>query len=161
MKRLFLLMAAVVAFVCNANAQNTKPISVEFQGSAHVGTIFDAYGAGPTLDVDAGAKFFDYLYAGLATGFHTYFAPAGYTTYWIGYIPLGVNLKGYFTKDKKVNPYINCTLGGLIAVSGRGGGFHCKVGAGVEVKRFSAGLGCNIVGSGPCGYINLGYRFGK
>lgn len=164
MKKFILLIAALVAFVCNVNAQTTENVSVKFQGSAHVGTIFDAYGGGPTLDIDAGAKLFNHLYAGVATGIHTYFMPYGYNTYWIGYIPLGVNLKGYFTKDKLVNPYLNCTLGGLIGVSGRGGGFHCQVGLGLEVKRFSCGIGYNcmiIGGRGDSGYIKLGYRFGK
>ena len=164
MKKVIILLAMVV-FAFSVNAQNTTKVSVEFQGSTHIGTIFDAYGGGPTLDIDAGAKFVNHLYVGIATGLHTYFAPYGYGQhYWIGYVPLGVNLKGYFTKDKLVSPYLNCSLGGLIAVSGRGGGFHCQVGAGIEVKRVSFGIGYNcmiIGGRGDSGYIKIGYTFGS
>ena len=165
MKRFLLLFVFVLALAGNAYSQSDPFAKVKFQGSAHVGTIFDAYGGGPTLDVDAGARVFNYVYVGVATGFHTYFTPSYYGTYWLGYVPIGVNLKGYFTKDKMVNPYVNCSLGGCIFVSGRGGGFHCQAGAGVEIKRFSFGIGYNGFiqngARGDSGYIKLGVRFGK
>ena len=169
MKRFFLLFVLVLALAGNAYAEGVaqSPVNakVKFQGSAYVGTIFDAYGGGPTFDIDAGARIFNYVYAGVATGFHAYFMPSNYGTFWVGYVPIGVNLKGYFMKDKVVNPYVNCSLGGCIFVSGRGGGFHCQAGAGVEVKRFSFGIGYNgfiLNGSrGDSGYIKLGIRFGK
>ena len=167
MKRFFLLFVLTLAFASNVYAESVQqtPTKVKFQSSAHIGTIFDAYGGGPTFDIDAGARMFNYLYMGVATGVHTYFAPSYYGTSWVGYVPIGVNLKGYFTKDKVVNPYVNCSLGGCIFVSGRGGGFHCQAGAGVEIKRFSLGVGYNgfIVNGvrGDSGYIKLGVRFGK
>ena len=165
MKKLLLACLCAVAMICSAQAQNSSNIPVEFQGYAHVGTIFDAYGGGPTLDVDAGARIFNYFYVGLATGFHTSFAPSSIGPLWVGYVPIDVNLKGYFTKGKKFCPYVNCSLGGFIAVSGRGGGFHCQAGAGLEYERFSFGIGYNgFILNGTradSGYIKLGIRFGK
>lgn len=145
-----------------ASSSNAK---VKFQGSAYVGTIFDSIGGGPTLDVDLGAKIFNHFYIGGAVGFHTYFTQSYAGTVWLGYIPIGVNLKGYFTKNRVVNPYVNCTLGGCIFVSNQVmGGFQCQAGAGLEIKRFTFGIGYNgfILDGirGDSGYIKLGFRFG-
>ena len=84
-----------------------------------------------------------------------------------GYIPLGVNLKGYLTKKFAVNPYLECSLGAFVGIGDFSGetGFHCRVGAGIEYKRFNVGIGYNaLVEYGfplNMGYVNLGFRFGK
>ena len=157
----------------------SKLAPIKFQGYATLGTIFTADGAGPTLDLTFGAKIYEHFYIGIATGFHSCFTPyeyyyqVGYNVYrtsgttFDAYIPIGVNMKGYFTKGRKVNPYINCTLGGFIGVSDTldgVNGFHCQVGAGIEVKRFTFGIGYNGLvkgGTVSCGYVQLGVRIGK
>ena len=155
-----------------ATANKTKPATVsnnakvKFQGYTNVGTIFDAVGGGPTLDIGLGSRIFNHFYVGGATGFHTYFAHSYASTIWLGYIPIGVNLKGFFTKNRVSNPYVESTLGCCIFVSNQVmGGFHCQAGAGVEIKRFSIGIGYNgfIVDGvrGDSGYIKLGVRFGE
>ena len=156
-----------------------NPIPIKFQGYTTLGTIFTADGAGPTLDLTFGAKIYDHFYIGIATGFHSCFTPyeyyyqVGFNVYrtsgttFDAYIPIGVNMKGYFTKGRKVNPYINCSLGGFIGVSETldgFNGFHCQVGAGIEVKRFTFGIGYNGLvkgGTVSCGYVQLGVRIGK
>jgi hypothetical protein len=144
---------------------------ITFAGYVNLGTIFNADGAGPTFDITAGMKVYDYFYAGIATGFHTVFTPYGYYGHSYGahsegYIPVGVNLKGYFTKGRKVNPYIDCTLGAFIGGADLAGfnGFHCQVGMGLDIKRFTIGMGYNPLvkyGTAHFGYFKLGYRFGK
>ena len=76
MKRFFLLFVLTLAFASNVCAENVQqtPTKVKFQSSAHIGTIFDAYGGGPTFDIDAGARMFNYLYMGVATGILCYYS---------------------------------------------------------------------------------------
>jgi hypothetical protein len=114
MKKLLLACLCAVAMICSAQAQNSSNIPVEFQGCAHVGTIFDAYGGGPTLDVDAGARIFNYFYVGLGTGFHTYFAPSSIGTLWVGYVPIDVNLKGTIYATRQAVPFMDKNGGGNI-----------------------------------------------
>ena len=86
-------------------------------------------------------------------------------------IPVGLNLKGYITRDKRVNPFINCSVGALFAgnedFSDFGfGGMLGQAGIGVEWKRLSVGVGYNMMlprlGSiHHGGYLKIGFRFGK
>ena len=153
-----------VGGVVNSPQQNLTSITpVKFQGYVNLGTVFNGYVGGPTFDVTAGARIYEYLYVGVETGFHTLFEYG----YLYGYIPVGVNMKGYFTRNNKVNPYLNCTLGGFFGVGEFDGfnSFHCQVGLGIDVKRFTFGIGYNALvvegESVDMGYIRLGFRFGK
>lgn len=151
------------------NKRNTQPLTpIKFQGYGYLGAIFNANGAGPSADIIFGMRIYEYLYLGIQTGFHSPLFEGNYSnTYYVdAYIPIGVNMKGYFTRGRKVNPYINCTLGGFIGVCDFEGinSFHCQVGAGIDVQRFSFGIGYNGLvkdGTASCGYIQLGIRFGK
>lgn len=158
MKKFLLTMLLMVAIVCSANARKLSSVA-KFQGGVNVGVMFDNYGAGPTVDIDLGGRFVDHFYVGVATGLHTYFTDELY-----GYIPIGVNLKGYITKNRKVNPYVSTTIGGCVFVNGIGG-FHCQAGAGIKVKRFTVGIGYNGILCGGMrddfGYVKLGVNFGK
>jgi hypothetical protein len=163
------------------NTSSSLPVA--FRGYASVGTIFLSEMAGPTLDVSAGVFLFDHLYAGIEVGFHSLLEKYDYyegdyyygdddwgeysEIFFGGYIPLGVNLKGYLTKKFAVNPYLECSLGAFVGIGDFSGetGFHCRVGAGIEYKRFNVGIGYNaLVEYGfplNMGYVNLGFRFGK
>lgn len=161
--------------------KNAKPnISVRFSAYAMLGAEFGKYSinnifpAGPTLDVSVGAKISEYFYIGIETGFRsmicTYYHHHDEQTVseLFAYVPIGVNMKGYFTKGKKVNPYLNCSLGGFIGVGGMladYNGFSCQVGAGIEFGRFSFGIGYSGMKYDDLtqnnGYVKLGVRFGK
>ncbi len=168
MRKFLLVCAALcVSFVCSAQSQKVK-----FQGQVDVGTVFMQGGAGPTVGVTAGALIMDYFYAGVETGFESLFSSVaitdGYYIYKVnsfeGYIPLGVNMKGYFTKDTALKPYLNSSLGGFFGLADLGGlnGFRFQIGAGVDFKRFNLGIGYNMLykwGAAHSGYIKLGYRF--
>ena len=91
-----------------------NPIPIKFQGYATLGTIFTDYTGGLTLDLTFGVNIYNYFYIGITTGCHSFLSSNGP---FAAYVPIGVNMKGYLTKGRKVNPYINCSLGGFIGVS--------------------------------------------
>lgn len=168
MRKLLLLCAVLcVSFVCNA--QNP---SVRFQGQVDVGTVFMQGGAGPTADITAGVLVLDHFYVGAETGFESVissvFVTDGYDLYKVssfeGYIPLGVNMKGYFTKNTALRPYLNAFFGGFFGLADLAGfnGFRMQAGLGLDYKHFNLGIGYNMLvlqGAAHCGYIKLGYRF--
>ena len=141
---------------------------IKFQGYANLGLITDFMGAGPIADVSVGAAITDHFYAGFETGFHSLITTTNYGNvpiFWFeGYIPLALNMKGYFTKTK-ARPFINISLGGFVGVADLSGlnGFYFQTGAGVDIKRFSIGLGYSglyKLGLASNLYFNLGVRFG-
>lgn len=170
MKRLLLVMMCAM-FAISASAQNRN---VEFQGYANVGTTFFSLGAGPTFDVNAGVRIHDYFYIGAEAGFHALLIPFNFsfgdtisvnTTAYMLTVPLGINLKGYFTKGHKFTPYVNASAGGFIEVTEGGGGGFCQAGLGFDYKRFAFGAGyhCMIANDSylHMGYLKLGIRFGN
>lgn len=153
---------------------------IKFQSYIYAGATFLEHAGGPTIDINIGARIYDYFYIGIETGFRCVFEEIEYFGYrydyerWYedsitakcGYIPIGVNLKGYIPTGKKIYPYINCSLGGFIGVMDLNGlnGFYCQVGAGIDIKRFSFGIGYTGLvkeSTANCGYVKLGVRLGK
>lgn len=159
----------------NTTSASSDVATVKLQGYVNLGTIFYEMGAGPALDINVGARIYEHLYLGFETGFHTVLTPYEYYsryygyekgTYFDAYVPIGVNMKGYFTKGRKVNPYVNCSLGGFIGIGGMQGwnGFFCQAGLGVDIRRFSVSIGYNGLVeyyTEHLGYVKLGVRFGK
>ena len=154
--------------------QSQQPFNgLKFQSYIYGGAVFQEGIGGPAFDVSFGVRIYKYAYIGFETGFHCPMEvdsdPFSDTTdiYCMGYIPLGVNLKGYIPiRNKKIYPYINCSLGGFVGVLDLDGlnGFYCQVGAGIDIKRFSIGIGYSGLvkwGTANCGYVKLGVRLGK
>lgn len=187
--------------------QKLKLAPLKFQGYACLGAIFSSIGGGPTLDVSAGARLYEHLYVGVETGFHSLLSPYLYKkkvnfpdypdvdfnhtirgVLFEGYVPLGVNLRGYITTNRVVNPYVNCSVGGFFGVAdiydlktffemqcvgndidrvANAGfnGFFWQLGVGFDAQRFSLGVGYSgLVWSkqnSHCGYVKVGVRFGK
>lgn len=169
-------------FGVNSTATTRREFpTVRFQGYAMAGTIFNADAFGTTVDVGVGVRVGKALYAGLQTGVHSELLI--YTEYEYDYdtqviesereleaymyMPLGVNLKGYLPiGNEKIYPYLNCSLGGFIGVDDLSGfnGFYAQVGAGIDIRRFSVGVGYSCLhklATSNMGYIKLGVRFGN
>ncbi|MGN0007391.1 MAG: hypothetical protein ACI35T_04775 [Alistipes sp.] len=144
------------------------PSKVKLQSYIYAGAAFLEQAGGPTFDVNLGIRIYKYAYVGIETGFHCIFDSFYDDEEWTcGYIPIAVNLKGYIpTRNKKIYPYINCSLGGFLGVMDFEylNGFYCQVGAGIDIKRFSIGIGYSGLVKGEalnCGYVKLGIRLGK
>ena len=127
---------------------------------------------GLEMDCGIGMNIRDYLYAGLNIGMGYMDGGMGiaksvnayYTNICDLYFPLGVNLKVYLLKDKKVIPYIGGIVGGYISSTYNNHGLYCKAGAGFDMRYFTFGMGYNAF-IGPAyklhaGYISVGVRFG-
>ncbi len=150
---------------------------VRLQSYAYLGTTFRSAAGGATVDLSLGARVYDYFYAGVETGFHTLFYvnhDKGKPDEGLyhnrdaeGYVPLALNLKGYIPAGRRIYPHLNCSLGGFFGVMDLHGrnGFYLQAGAGVDVRRFSLGIGYTRVDGRyhdiDCGYIKLGVRIGK
>ena len=176
----------------------TKPSNVKFRGYGYVGTAFAKDYALGTADVNLGMSIIDRVFIGVETGFHTRYVTSetefialskevdienmsilnfkkedfqrvSITTAKIeSYVPIGVNLKAYFTKDTKVVPFFNISFGGLIGCCGKKGvdGLYCQVGAGVDIYRFSLSAGyygrqvmAGVIEKPNTGYVKVGWRF--
>ena len=146
-----------------------------FQAYLYGGAIFENGSGGPTLDASFGARIRDYVYVGFQIG--THFLIGLSADYAVGayYTPLAANLKIFIPAKQYVYPHFDCAIGGLAGAafgrvgnqygSGVFGGFYCSFGAGIDAKRFSAGIGYTGVGLssgyGSLGYIRLGVRLGR
>lgn len=153
---------------------------VKLQSYIYAGGVFFKQAGGPTFDANIGARLYDYAYIGIEAGFHYIFLnqniydtnrygdiiKIGTRIVHRGYIPIGINVKGYIPVGKKIYPYINCSFGSFIGLFDFNSvnGFYCQAGAGIDIKRFSIGLGYSgliQLGSFTCGYVKLGVRLGK
>ena len=132
-------------------------------GEIGLGSMGSLY-AGPTLDFSIGAKMYEHFYIGVESGL-AFFINVDNPKAFSVFVPVGVNMKGYLTRGSKVNPYLNCSLGGYIGVDDAKGinVFNFQVGAGFETGIFSIGAGYSgfrkdgIEWNG--GYIKLGVAF--
>ena len=152
------------------NKKQSNNINIRLQSYIYDSAIFTPDAGGPAIDLSLGMRLWDYGYIGVETGFHSllqriYFYDNEYNST-LAYIPVGINLKGYIPTGKKIYPYVNCSLGGffgMIVLDGLNG-FYCQAGVGIDVKRFSFGIGYNGLvkyDTANCGYVKLGVRFGK
>ena len=129
-------------------------------GAGSIGSLY----AGPTLDFSVGAKIYERFYMGVETGL-AYFISVNNPKVFSMFVPVGVNMKGYLTRESKVTPYLNCSLGAYIGVDDAKGVnvFNFQVGAGFEAGIVSVGAGYSgfrkdgIEWNG--GYIKLGIAF--
>lgn len=177
------------AHMNRSSIKNKNIKTILFQSDIMVGGIFGKFfelpkiGGGPSLDVTLGVKIYERLFIGFETGYHHFFAryldrstiyDYNGSHFSLGYVPLGANFKGYFLRNSKVLPYISCSLGGFIGVVDLNGmnGFHCQVGLGAEIRRFSFGIGyngikitkidgtsVNNIEASNLGYVKFGMRF--
>ena len=104
MRRLIISILALLS-VATLSAQGGDD-RFRLQVQADLGTIFLDGAGGPTVTLGVGVRMFDHLYVGAETGFDTmikrYKLGALQYSRFEGYVPLGVNLKGYLFKDSNL-----------------------------------------------------------
>lgn len=160
------------------NKKQSNNINIRLQSYIYDSAIFTPDAGGPAIDLSLGMRLWDYGYIGVETGFHSLLQRIDYSydyEYYeynstLAYIPVGINLKGYIPTEKEIYPYVNCSLGGFFGFMdlNRYNGFYCQAGVGIDVKRFSFGIGYNgfvnyhFINKNhtiSCGYVKLGARF--
>ena len=167
MRRLIISILALLS-VATLSAQGGDE-RFKLQVQADLGTIFLDGAGGPTVTLGVGGRMFDHLYVGAETGFDTMikrYNKLGVLQYsrFEGYVPLGVNLKGYLFKDRDWSPYLNCSLGGFFGFYKEHwfDGFRSQIGLGVDIKQFNVNIGYHVLVhdiTQHFGYVKLGYRF--
>lgn len=166
MRRLIISILALLS-VATLSAQGGDD-RFRLQVQADLGTIFLDGAGGPTVTLGVGVRMFDHLYVGAETGIDTmikrYKLGALQYSRFEGYVPLGVNLKGYLFKDRDWSPYLNCSLGGFFGFYKEHwfDGFRSQVGLGVDIRQFNVNIGYHVLVhdiTQHFGYVKLGYRF--
>ena len=140
------------------------------QGNVYAGMVFNGWdwNIGPALDLAYGARFYDYFFLGLDLGYSCWFEKVYNGPYYEGYrtalhfASLRLNMKGYWPVSENLSPFLNLDLGTSVWVAGFAF-FNMQVGAGVEFRRFSLGMGYNLLSlfgeDVHSGYLRLGVRF--
>lgn len=174
MMRKFLAIAlCTVALTSAANAQKLVQSPI-FQGYTTIGTVF--FGGdvemrwGFDFNASFGARLNDITYIGVESGIA---CVDGYTNPGVlhtgnltaAYVPIACNLRLFYPASPKTAPYFNLSVGGFIGVSGmEKNGFYLQAGAGIDVKRFTFGVGYTGLGNhglfANAGYLKVGVKFG-
>ena len=137
------------------------------QGNVYAGMVFNGWdwNIGPALDLAYGARFYDYFFLGLDLGYSCWFENVYNGPYYrtaLHFASLRLNMKGYWPVSENLSPFLNLDLGTSIWVAGFAF-FNMQVGAGVEFRRFSLGMGYNLLSlfgeDVHSGYLWLGVRF--
>ena len=141
MKRLFLLMIAVLFIASSASAQTP----VKYQGEVDLGYSLGVgeFAAGRVnIHTIHGAKFGNNFSAGVGVGIDIYHSGEADVM-----VPIYLNLKGYVPTNSKVSPYasfdIGAGLGASESVSGLSG-LYLMPAIGLKVGAFKAQLGFNV-----------------
>lgn len=141
---------------------------IKFQGYGYVRLMYGDYNLfSSSADLSLGVRFYDYFYLGAEIEYLPIFMedyPAyGSTPKWrfgTHDVFLGGHMKGYIPISEKLYPFIDFSLGGHWLAFGFGGiGLGLKIGAGVDYKRFSSGIGYEYIIDGHAGYVKFGVRF--
>ena len=149
---------------------------IKFSGHVLVGNLFGKYWskamptrfmAGPAVDVSLGMSIYEYFYMGVESGFHTaFYTHVQRPELYLGFVPIGANIKVFFTRKNRVNPYATFSFGGYIGVSKESDGINgtnIQIGLGLEVSRFSFGVGYSGLSKNHMGieggYVKLGIIF--
>ena len=139
-----------------------KPVKFQCYISA-IGLVAPSiWGVGEEMSY--GLNIYDYGYAGLYLGVGCLFSNSSVYGDYAGYFPIGLDLKGYFLKDRKVLPFANCVVGGFLGVENSFNGAYLQLGVGADVSYFSFGVKYNAFMFGgkrldACAF-HLGLRFG-
>ncbi|MCM1169371.1 MAG: hypothetical protein NC324_05480 [Bacteroides sp.] len=156
------------------------------QGYVSAGMIFSKVDVGPTAEAVLGIRIYDYFFFGLELEYTCVFEKLNGSLpdvlefdvrdgswLYMHMLSIGANFKGYIPMSEKVFPFINFSLGNIIApvdlrIHTKGHSdkmtvspenlFNVKFGLGVDYRRLSVGIGYQIwVGGSAYSTINSGY----
>lgn len=139
LKSLVAALFIAVILTPTANGQDLR-----YQGDVEVGyrvgkLLGFAYNTA-SINTSQGVRINDYLYTGIGLGLDIAHSPEvdGIDVF----IPIGLNVIGYYPISETIQPFIYTDLGyGIYAMSGLNGGFNFGIGAGVELSMFRISLG--------------------
>lgn len=148
------------------NNSTNNPVNefrkAKFQGYANVGADFSANVGGPSLDFSLGIRSSKYFYMGAGFGWHNLIVG----DFWSPYLTFTSDIKAYIPINKEVLGRLDLSFGGCVFPNDYGVcGFFMNVGAGIEWRRYSFGIGYQmpVTENFPIslGYVKIGYRFGR
>ncbi len=146
------------------------------------GALFSTMEAGPAVNFTFGARFSEFFYAGLTTGFDALFLTDGSESFDAATFPFMVNVRSFIPIKHKYYPFLSLSLGADFMTTFQTGyyyqgryysvnpitpAFRFRAGAGFEYKRFVIGAGSDLlyfgenIGYGVFGYLQLGVKIGK
>lgn len=150
---------------------------IRTQGHWYVGLPFNRVNMGPAVDAVVGGRFYDYFFLGFELGYTCLFERIydNLAADWMFMqsLSMGANMKGYIPVSKELYPFLNLSLGvNLYPVNGkicfledgirkeyigkRPAWFDMEIGTGIDYKRFSFGMGYNMLYKAG-EYVHLGY----
>lgn len=112
-----------------------------------------------------GVRIFDYGYVGLKSGIE--FMEGFYNSKLQGFvlmIPFMVDIRGYYPINENLHPYMEFAFGKAWVLNNgsnyAGTGWRHDLGAGIDIKRLSLGLGWNAQGKMNRFYFKIGVKIG-
>ncbi len=161
---------------------NRQPARFFFNMYIEGGALFTSLEAGPLLNFTFGARFSEFFYAGLTTGFDALFLTDGSGDFDAATFPLLLNVRSFIPIKHKYYPFLSLSLGADFMTTFQTGyyyqgryypvnpvtpAFRFRAGTGFEYKRFTAGIGADYMYFGESkigimlGYLQLGVKIGK
>lgn len=139
---------------------------IKFQGYGYAGCMFARFVTiYPSTDLSLGVRFNDYLYLGAEMEYLPFLINpwvVGSKWKWtiiIHEIFLGGHLKCYIPVSERLYPFADLSMGvNLLGDRPKFSSFGIKIGAGVDYKRFSSGIGYTYRWE-HMGYVKFGVRF--
>lgn len=123
-----------------------------------------AIGQSPNFSL--GVRIFDYGYIGFLSGieFMEFFDYDGKCEGYLWMIPFMVDARGYYPINEKLHPYIQFAWGGGAVFADKkyyGTNWKFRLGAGIDIKRLSLGIGWSNMGLCNQFFIKVGAKIGK
>lgn len=123
-----------------------------------------AIGQSPNFSL--GVRIFDYGYIGFMSGveFTEFFDYVGNYKGFLWMIPFMVDARGYYPINEKLHPYIQFAWGGGAVFADKkyyGTNWKFRLGAGIDIKRLSLGIGWSNMGLCNQFFIKVGAKIGK
>ena len=139
---------------------------IKFQGYGYAGCMFARFVTiYPSADLSLGVRFNDYLYLGAEMEYLPFLiSPTVVCSKWKNMLVVhemffGGHFRCYIPVSERLYPFADLSMGiNLLHFGPDFRGFGLKIGAGVDYRRFSSGIGYAYRGE-HMGYVKFGVRF--